>query len=218
MITIERSMPKQKNSWMKGYYQGKDVYIIGGGPSLEGFYRKGGFKKLEGRNIIGVNHSYMHIRPHVLCFLDNRFKKEVQDKGHDINNIADKIIAGPSSGLHPGGNISIVNLTREPSMNPSQLCGMMSSGLIALNFAIISKAARIFLLGFDLQFINGKGHYYSDDENGGWVHLRDKKGDSRPYERMLSWFVKFKKFEGIYNCSKESKLTCFRYFDLEKLI
>jgi len=200
---------QSRNNWLIDFYKDEDVYLVGSGPSLENFP----FVKLKNKNVIAINHSYNYVKHDILVFYDSSFLTGVKKRGHDIYNMKCKIITGRSSGLKLEKNIFIFNMAGKPSMNPAFLFGNFQSGLIALNAAILSGAKRIFLLGFDCTFENGKCHFYHKECN----HPKDFK--KFRYEKAAELFNKFHKFrDKIYNCSNISIIKTFQRFNLNDII
>lgn len=194
--------------WIRGYFSGKDVFIIGGGPSLYGF----DFSRLNGKHVIAVNHSYRYCTPNVLVFLDSKFLKEARDRGDDPYLMPWKIIAGPSSGMKSRDNCTIVQMAQRPSNNPASLYGRAQSGLVAINAAIIGGARKIYLLGFDAKFRDGLGHFYSKE----WAHTMDNKEEK--YTRMARNYDAFKAYKNIFNCCPDSRLGAFPKITIDEAL
>jgi len=198
----------ERASWIKNYFTGRDVYIVGGGPSLFGF----DFTRLDGRRVIAINHSYRYCKPEILVFLDGKFKKEVSDIGHDLYSMPFKIIAGPSSGMKNQGNCTIVQMSQRPSVNPASLYGRAQSGLVAINLSIIANAKRIFLLGFDAKFRDGMGHFYSKE----WRHTMD--GKEEQYKKMSRCYDAFRNYKNIFNCCVDSGIAAFQKISIDQAL
>lgn len=194
--------------WIRNYFSGDDVFIIGGGPSLHGF----DFSRIENKRVIAVNHSYRYCKPEILVFLDGKFLGELNGMNHDPYSFDFKIIAGPSSGMKSTGNCTIIQIAHKPSNNPASLFGRAQSGLVAINAAIIGKARKIYLLGFDAKFKDGMGHFYSND----WKHSMDDKEEQ--YKRMTRHYDEFKQHENIFNCCPDSNISAFKKITLEEAI
>lgn len=207
MQVHEKNNPA-RNAWMKDFFKGCDVFIIGGGPSLFGF----DFSRLDGRRVIAINHSFRYCKPEILIFLDGKFKKEAADLGYDLYAMPFRIVAGPSSGMKNQGNCSIVQMAQGPSNNPACLHGRAQSGLVAINFAIIGNARNIYLLGFDAKFNNGMGHFYSHE----WRHTMD--GREEQYKKMARCYNAFKNYKNIFNCCPDSGIDAFKKISIEQAL
>jgi hypothetical protein len=199
----------KRSQWIVNYFKGHDVFIVGGGPSLYKF----DFSRLDGKRVIAVNHSYRYCKPEILVFLDGKFKTEVmRDFGHDLYTMPFKIIAGPSSCMKNQGNCTLVYMSPRPSNDHSRLHGRAQSGLVAINAALIGAAKNIYLLGFDGCFIDGRGHFYSDE----WKHTQD--GNEKQYSKMNDKYNAFRAYRNIYNCSEQSKITAFKKIDINEVL
>jgi len=210
-MRAEKRTPRdpRRAKWLVDYFNDDDVYIVGGGPSLDGF----DFTRLEKERVIAINHSYRYCKPEILVFLDNKFKTECQrDFNHDLSEMPFKIICGPSSGMKSQGNATVVHMASKISTDPSRLHGRAQSGLVAINAAIIGNAKNIYLLGFDGGFINGKGHFYSDD----WRHSQDD--NENQYVKMNSKYNVYSEYKNIFNCSMDSRLTAFQKLSIDEVL
>ncbi len=88
-----------------------------------------------------------------------------------------------------------------------------NSGFQSIGLAFSLGAARIILLGFDMQKTDGKQHWFGDHPEG------PMKVDSN-YSGWLNDFAKLgsdlaRKGVEVINCSRETALTCFRRESLE---
>lgn len=79
-----------------------------------------------------------------------------------------------------------------------------NSGFQAINLAILMGATTIALVGFNMQRVRGRWHFFGDHPEG-W-----SQGD------LKSWCYRFDKaaellpeWIRVYNCTAESALTCF---------
>ena len=93
-----------------------------------------------------------------------------------------------------------------------------NSGYQAVNLAYLFGAARIILLGFDMQRTEGKVHFFG-------IHPYHRTAHDGPTEPMLvEWAKKFKqlavdlKSEGVevINASRATALTCFERKGIEE--
>lgn len=207
MNVREKASPARAE-WIRNYFNGHDVFIVGGGPSLHGF----DFSRLDGRRVIAINHSYRYCKAEILVFLDAKFKREATEIGHDPYQMPLKIIAGPSAGMKSQGNCTVVQISQKPTTTPACMYGSAQSGLVAINAALIGKAKNIYLLGFDAKFSNGMGHFYSKD----WKHTMDDK--PAQYERMARCYDAFREYKNIYNCNPDSGITAFKKITIEQAL
>lgn len=199
----------QDNDWLPGFFRGDDVFIVGGGPSLTGF----DFSRLDGRRKIVINHSYRYVKNYdLLVFLDSRFRVEALDRGDDPYSFDCRVLAGPCSGMKTQGNTSVYHIANDPSMDPRFLYGRAQSGLVAINAAIIGKARNIYLLGFDCNFQNGQGHFYSKE----WKHVRDDC--EAAYTRVIRSYEKYRGYTNIINCSMTSALPYFTKANIDDVL
>lgn len=79
-----------------------------------------------------------------------------------------------------------------------------NSGYQAIGLALYFGAAKIILLGYDMQFTNGRSHWHGDHKN-----------ISNPLkQKMPGWIAEFNLLGSqttvpIINCSRETALKCF---------
>lgn len=204
----EKVDPK-RCEWIRNYFEGEEVFIVGGGPSLHGF----DFSRLEGKRTIAINHSYRYFNPEVLVFLDSRFRKEVEQQfNHDLYSMPFKIVAGPSSGMRNRDNCTVIQIAHQPTENPAAMYGRAQTGLVAINMSLIGNAKNIYLMGFDFKFSKDLGHFYSKD----WKHSQDE--NEQCYVRMKKHYEKYGEYKNIYNCNLESGLHCFEKISIEDVI
>jgi len=142
-------------------WEDEPCYIIGGGPSLEGFL----WNSLKSRNVLGCNVAFMigvGIVP-ITIFGDSAF--------------LDKHKTGLESYVNNGGwvitNSSRINQKEIPpwlKCMKKQLKGIAVDGLawngntgsVAINLALLFGADPIYLLGFDMQVSKeGKGNFHN---------------------------------------------------------
>jgi len=137
-------------------WEGQDAFIIGGGASLRDF----DFSLLENRNTIGCNDAF-RLGENVckIClfgdaswFHKNRI--ELGEFKNSIFHVAPSLIRLDM----PGYN----GLHRKPKglWDGNEIGWNFSTGASAVNLAINLGAKRIFLLGIDLQLVNGKSHWH----------------------------------------------------------
>lgn len=134
----------------------QDVFLIGGGPSLANF----NFDDLRGKNVIGCNDAY-HLGGEIVkicAFGDagwyHRNRKQLYDfTGRIVTN---------SPALATWKDETLLRMRRErDGIHKGEVCGWnYSTGAMAINLAISLGAMRVFLLGFDLNNLQGKSHWH----------------------------------------------------------
>lgn len=82
-----------------------------------------------------------------------------------------------------------------------------NSGFQALSLALHFGAARVILLGYDMQFTGGRMHWHPDHKRSDKMHNPDQR-------LMNGWVVRFAELAKqtkaeIINCTRETALTCF---------
>lgn len=93
------------------------------------------------------------------------------------------------------------------------LPGSRNSGHGAIHLAAKFGAKKIYLLGYDCQYTNGKRHWHGDHEKG--------MGNA---DKLPTWPLQFKRLSGmlenqgvsIVNCSRQTALDCFPRASLEE--
>lgn len=190
------------------WWDDRTVYLVGGGPSLRGF----DFGRLIGRGIIcGVNQAMLDLPEcHAGVSIDRKFVHWNQGRlaalarGGLALYLAlglqwrDYLIPGAAH-LNSGGS--------EPLSLRSNSLRRTTSGLAALNLAVLKQARRIVLLGFDYGAISGRDHYHDAYH---WVG----PGDYQPWADWVREFDRASpllKQRGIevVNASPESRINCF---------
>ena len=190
--------------------EGRAAWLLGGGTSLSGI----DFTKLDNEFTIAVNHTIEHYpNADALLFGDKIF---LHKTNFDIKSYKGLIFCSekctkskPIDEMLDNDNLFIFDDRRdEPTLNPRVgLFHSGSSGMLALNLAIQMKAKKIYLLGYDYHYSNGKIHYYPDMEH----HLK------YPAERLPRKAAKFAYFEKwkdkIINLSPTSVIQTFQKRD-----
>ena len=164
----------------------KEVYIIGGGPSLKGYP----WEKLKDKTTIGINEAYKHNPTH-LFWLDEKWYQSKEGLSHPQMHTVH-----PVHTEYPQG----VNLwSRE------QLGMPRNSGYASIHLAAHLGYTRVFLLGFDF--------YHTQDTHWHSAYKTTaQKGLMR--DHWLPQFRELKTLLpniGIYNCNPQSKLREFPF-------
>lgn len=135
-------------------FEGEDVWIIGGGPSLKGFNPR----LLRGRRAIAVNCSYRLVPDaDVLYWGDQRWwarnKSDAMARFRGRFKVTRK--QSPDQGVDAVGWTSRGGWSDQPG----HVAGR-DSGCQAINLAAQMGARRIFLLGFDMQPVGGENNWH----------------------------------------------------------
>ncbi len=140
-------------------WDGRDVYIIGGGKSLEHF----DWSLLHNKCTIGCNDAFKFgVKVSKVCifgdnsgWLDLHREELAKYKGTVFTN-------APS--LYKTKLKWLWVMQREPSgIHTESLGWNYNTGACAINLAVLLGAKRIFLLGFDMQLINGRSNWHTDN-------------------------------------------------------
>ncbi|HPT36436.1 MAG TPA: hypothetical protein PK309_07900 [Bacillota bacterium] len=190
-------------------WEGADVFIIGGGPSLRSF----DWTKLIGRKTIGCNDAF-RLGPDVCaaCIFGDLRWFNVHRKA--LQEFPNPVYTNQPS-LHDGKGVPwLRTLPRKPKgLHKDALGWGCNTGCSAINLALLLGARRVFLLGFDMQVLDGKTN---------WHDANISKPTDATYKNYQKGFAAIAKdlpvvFPGccVYNCGKESRLQVFPKVDLE---
>lgn len=196
--------------WIPGYYKDQDVFILGGGPSLMGF----DFNRLKGRRKIAICHTVLfapmeHLD--MLVFLDSDPLPALSPKIEFHTAIFKTVVSG-NVPLEPMGQVAVVNFSKRVSTHPSQGCfSWISSGVFAVNIALIASARNIYLLGHDGGY--AQTHFYD-------VKAVKKQLPREPdvYDKMIPHYEHFRNKKNIFNCSPISKIKCFPFRNINEIL
>lgn len=179
-------------------FKNKEVHVVASGPSLLGF----DYSKLNGKNIVTVNHAYKELKHDYCVFVDRSFVKTEDSKVIKATTcLSRKIKEYPS--------IIDFKFNHQFSYNPKDgVFYYRSSGISAITTALQGGASKIFLYGFDARFFNkadcieavkrngadpskvlkkdAYGHSTSDKN----FHMRDRPEDEQLFKEMIQWFSK----------------------------
>jgi len=225
-------------------WDGGDVWIIGGGPSVpEQFGIPGGVirKVIEGSSPPSVYSPYM-------SYLHNKHVIGV-NMAYRIGNWIDMMVFGDNGfflkeqmylAKFPGLKISchpdsrsetwlkyLGRDTEHPrgiSSDPRKVSWNYNSGAVAINVAVHTGAKRIMLLGFDMKLSNNNIQHWHDLYGKGPAQLQDQKRLRKlPFDRQLIGFpviAEDAKRMGveIINVCPDSAINCFPKFTLKELI
>jgi len=160
-------------------WEDQDVYIIGGGNSLKHF----DFSLLHNKCTVGCNDAYKHgvITSKVCIFGDTRWFNTHKDE-------LDKY-GGPVFTSTPALSKSRIpwlwTLPRKTvGCHKDALGWNFNTGACATNLAVLLGAKKVYLLGFDMQLIEGESN---------WHHNSLNKPDADIYPKFIEGFVALKK-------------------------
>lgn len=196
-----------------GAWVGQRCFIIGGGPSLDGF----DFEALRGQGrVITINLSFLKTPfADILYFMDNRFyrllyngkfgsealKKWQEFQGYRVFlNIMGRKYEDVYS-VRSLGRIGLSNSLQSGIYHGN------NSGVGAVGLAVCLKANPIYLLGIDCKFINKKTHHHSG--YGFPMGEGIVKSFIADFERM-NRFIKRTHFK-VINLNPQSGLRCFPF-------
>jgi hypothetical protein len=219
-------------------WEGGDVWIIGGGPSVPKQFNIP--DKVVQEVVSGV--SLPSIYSPYMSYLHDKHVIGI-NVAYLIGNWIDIVFFGDASfflphqqrlALFPGMKISchagvnkhnwIKYLPKQNekkfgiSTTPKMVCWNGNSGAAAISVAVHAGAKRIILLGFDMSLNNNRQHWHD-------LYHRGNKSDPKklPFSRHLKGFPDINKDAGkmgitILNCSPESKIEVFKKVTLKELI
>jgi hypothetical protein len=103
------------------------------------------------------------------------------------------------------------------SNNPRQITWNSNSGAAAISLAVHTGAKRIFLLGFDMQLVNGEKHWHRIYSKGQAISPRRPV----PFKTHLVGFPKIKQDAAalgveLYNVNPTSAITCLPKLTLQE--
>lgn len=194
-------------------WDGKDAFIIGGGPSLSGF----NFDRLRGSNVIGCNSAWRlgeSICP-IVFFGDQKWWEKWGEE--ILNSYTGKLVS-----YHPWTVASrhpqIYGLSKSNStIKPGHIGWFQNSGASAIHLACMLGAKRIYLLGFDMQLgPKGQNNYHTDSVFPAReeVYAKFKAGFERLAERLPDHYPDAE----IYNLNPDSALEVFPKVRLEAIL
>ena len=145
---------------IEGDWSDRPLFIIGGGPSLEGF----DFSVLDGRTL-GANKSAWVADCDFLCSLDQTFVRRAHREitEYVASGKGAYLIMPPNERSHeqiPGAAYAVRIRGKGMSCDPERVHGV-NSGYGSLNLGYLMGATSIGLLGFDM---NTPGHFHDGYE------------------------------------------------------
>ena len=207
-------------------WQGQRAFILGGGPSLQGF----DFDRLKGERVIAVNAAFIFCMfADILFFMDKANFHAPLTKGRmrDGAKKAWEDFKGYKVFLDLLNNRKIPGCYQlyANSTIPMGLTHTMKKGLVhgdnsghgALNLAYCLGANPIYLLGYDFYFVGPKkirGHFHKI-----YNHELSETG----FKSFIKYFKKSSEILRrvgiqVYNCNPKSHLKYFDFADIDKVL
>jgi hypothetical protein len=210
-----------------GSWEGRPAFIMGGGPSLEGFE----WGKLRGHRTIGVNLAFYKFNPTITFSMDTRFLNWILNETYEPKypGIKAKFEKTPAykvwcltySAKLPA-DIYIIKVfknhdfgMRNFSFNMSEGIGHgNNSGFGALNLAFVLGANPIYLLGYDMSHTETRTHWHEGHP------IVQKKDTVEGYKTIFAkWAPKIKEAGvRVINLNPESALRCFEFMRQEEVL
>jgi len=184
----------------------KACFIVGTGPSLEGF----DFSLLKGKTTIAINHAVRFFEPSYVFWADHHLPDELTSA--ILASSATRFSIDKKNEI-PDTTVLTSNGGPSNSFNDG-LFYVQNSGLAAVNLAILLGYDPIYLLGLDMGSNNVKTHFYPNDR---WV-------PNCVYEYQAKFYGYFYEerygmdMPKIYNCSPVSKIKAFEFMDYGEVL
>lgn len=186
--------------------------ILGTGPSLSD--QKPYIDQLRDAMVFGVNNTYLDFGIDVWVACDPQWHEEYSpvfgdfDKWHWDKGICDKYGYKYIEGRWGDGL----------STDRSYIHYGHSSGYQALNLALHYGANEIYLCGYDMRY-EGRRHYFDglSGEDGEYPERLRKYSTFDGLIKQYETIPRVNPDLKIFNCTKDSALTCFPYRNISEL-
>ncbi len=201
---------------VNGLLRGKRVFVLGSGPSLKGF----DLSRLDGEETIAVNHTLEHYpKSRYHLFGDPRvydYVKPIYDAGYP-----GLVFASHHANIREWerGNDRVFvfakNWNRVTDNLEHGLFSDFSSGMEAVNLALVMGAPEIYLLGMDFCASDGDYYFYGRPK---WMLQTVDRCEKLLARRVHHWdkFTAYR--DRIFNCSAISKIKVFDYRDINEVL
>jgi hypothetical protein len=192
-------------------FEGQEVFVLASGPSLVDF----DYSKLDGKNVICVNHSYKKVKKALWTFAVDRAFVQFEDSRAPFRTtlICKKIIGQP---------VIEYKKAEKFSLNPFDgVWHVKSSGACALNSAIHAGFSKIYLLGFDCtitDLVHATDKEFRHRKKM-WPTLteKEKKKLKEHFEKTIKYFEYFPR-DNIFNLSTLSAIPYFKKLDVNNIL
>lgn len=204
------------NKSPEGFLKGKDCVIVGSGASLKEF----NFNALSDKFIIALNHSIYFFDSHACLFIDRKFLKDDNQKAIQfLKGYKGMIFTAWRSKYHlmPKKSNKVhyfsLNIRNEKKEYYNGLYCGKSSGLCAINLALIMEAKNIYLLGFDYDDKMQPKHFYN---NVGEDKFKNESSYTNAKCNSISqMFSVYADHKNIINCNLNSQIKCFEFGEIQ---
>lgn len=181
--------------WIPDKLKGKEVHIVGSGPSLEHF----DYGRLDGKNLIAINHAYKLLKDELWTVSIDRGFVEHEDARAPYNTT----LVSRKQAPHP---IIYWDTKKTFSMKPEEgLYTFKNSGIAAIMTALHAGASKIYLYGFDYKYKDGKSHA----TKGKFKHQRTGPEYEETYGKRIEGFEVFPRHM-IVNMNPNSAIPYFQ--------
>jgi len=152
----------------KPIWEGEDVFVIGGGPSLRAFR----FDRLKPYLTVGCNDAYLLGEEICNICVFGDLKWYMKNKS-GLEKFAGLVVTNQPS-LHVRSPDWLRTMSRVPNgLSSTGLSWNGNTGAMAINLALILGAQRVFLLGIDLKLHGKKANWHDNHQKksstAGWV-------------------------------------------------
>lgn len=201
-------------------FAGQTVTVIAGGPSLTSEDAR---RAQSIGPVIAVNDAYRKAPNAAIHYAaDGDWWCEHWEVVRRLPGIQVTCDARASLKVAEAIGLHVVELVGGPegrglSLDPARIHSGRNSGYQALNIAVLTGAARVLLLGFDMQRTGGRAHWFGD-------HPANLRNPDTAMAR--NWVREFDAVPAdaaragceIINCSRETALTVFPRMPIEDVL
>lgn len=196
------------------WWDDRDVYIVGGGASLKD-------RKIETLHekglVLGINKAAELIRCHATFTLDHSFIRNSKEMIQSWTADQEVYAAVCASWFNEVTAIKgVTYLTRVQGVgvgkDMAQIINGCNSGYGAVCLAVLKRAKRIFMLGFDM---NGENDHWHDGYK--WGNNRSKIYFSRWAARFDQIAKDLPKGVKVFNCNPDSAIVAFPFTTYDQI-
>lgn len=161
-------------------WEGQDIYIVGGGPSLSTF----DWELIRGKKTIGCNSAFI-LGPHIvkivifadLTWWERIGKEQLPKYGGIVVACCPPLVDGPDH--IPEWVLTVDREERKNGLSLKSLGYNGNTGSLAINLALCLGARRVFLLGFDMKLDD-------NTKKANWHDVRYEVGQPEVYSLFKS--------------------------------